>query len=82
MILFQPVVKGSGFPCFGEENHADCLPKVVELQASAADGGHYGGVVHDLDGNVELAGAEDKVRVCGRSGGEGERVRNFWRTKS
>ena len=67
MILPQAVVERCWFPRFGEEDHADRLPEVVELEAGAADGGEDGGVVDGFDGDVERAGAEHEVGVCGCS---------------
>lgn len=63
-VFADAVVEGRRFPGFGEEDHADCLAEVVELQACAADSGHDGGVGDDVGLDVEFAGAEDEVGVC------------------
>lgn len=62
-VLADFVVEGGWLPVLGEEDHADCLAEVVELEAGAADSGHDGGVGDDVCGDVELACAEDEVSV-------------------
>lgn len=63
-VFADAVVEGGGFPGLGEEDHADCLAEVVELDAGAADAGHNGGVGDDVGCDVEFARAEDEVGVC------------------
>lgn len=63
-VFANAVVEGGRFPGVGEEDHADCLAEVVELEAGAADSGHDGGVGDDVGLDAELAGAEDEVGVC------------------
>ena len=62
-VLTHFVVEGGGLPVLCEEDHADRLVEVVELEARAADAGHDGGIGDDVCGDVELAGAEDEVCV-------------------
>lgn len=62
-VLAHFVVEGGWLPGLCEEDHADCLAEIVELEACAADAGHDGGVGDDVCGDVELAGAEDEVGV-------------------
>lgn len=62
-VFADAVVEGGWFPGLGEEDHADCLAEVVELEAGAADAGHYGGVGDDVCLDVQFAGAEDEVGV-------------------
>lgn len=64
-VFLDAVVEGRGFPGVGEEDHADCLAEVVELEAGGADGGHDGCVVDALGWDFELAGAKDEIGVCG-----------------
>lgn len=62
-VLLDAVVEAGGPPAVGEEDHADRLAKVVQLQARRADPRHDGGVGHRPHGYAELARAQDQVRV-------------------
>jgi len=42
------VVEGGWLPVFREEDHADSLAEVIELEACAADSGHDGGIGDDV----------------------------------
>ena len=64
-ILSDAVVEAVWLPAVCEEDHADGLAKVVQLQTGAADASHDRGIGDGVAGDVELAGAEDQVGVCG-----------------
>ena len=63
LIFLDAVVVGRWFPSVGEEDHANCLTEIVELEACGTDGGYDRGIVDCLHWNVELTGAEDKIGV-------------------
>ena len=62
-ILTHFVVEGGGLPVLCEEDHADRLAEVVELEACAADGRHDGGIGDGFGWDAEFAGSEDEVCV-------------------
>ena len=63
------VEEALGLPVVRPEGDGDGLAKVVELEAARAHRVHDRGVVHGLRGDVEVAGAEQEVKV--RRGAEG-----------
>lgn len=66
-VFKEAVVEGCWTPGIGEEDHRYGLAEVVELQSGGADCAHDGGVGDAAGGDVEGAGAEGEVRVCGCS---------------
>lgn len=62
-VLLDPVVEARGPPALGEEDHADRLAKIVQLQPGRANARQDGRVRDRPNGDAEFARAEDQVRV-------------------
>ena len=65
-ISFNLVEEAVRFPCPIPEWNGDCLPKVVELESTASNGIHDGGIVDDSVLDPQLNSTEDQICV-GRS---------------
>ncbi len=71
-VTLDPVDKAVGCPCLSPERNGDRLPKVVQLQSTAANGIEDGGIVDHTIVDTSLPGPEEQVSVCGCPvGGEG-----------
>lgn len=62
-ILFDAIIKAVWFPGIGEENKRHSLTEVVELQATSPYSVHDGGIVDDMNGDIEATGTKDDVGV-------------------
>jgi hypothetical protein len=56
-VLLDTIVEAIRFPGIGEEHQRDGLAKAVQLETTRANGIHDGGVVDDLGGDAQRAGA-------------------------
>lgn len=57
-VFLNAVVERGGFPSVGKEDHADCLPEVVKLQAGGPNAGHDRCVVNASGLNPKFPSAK------------------------
>ena len=69
-ICFNLVKEAVRFPRFIPEWNGDCLSKVVQLQSTAANSVHDGGIVDHSVLDTQLNSTENQISVGGSTAGD------------